>query len=114
MENLDPTKDFDQVIANFEQLQNDYQAALAAREAQKRNEELHRQACFAEQQRIYENQQKCDRRVAFCQKLIEQLGLIISEFESQGRTISTLEKIRSTQHLIKHPLETGRIRSGEC
>ena len=108
---LDPTKDFEQVISNFEKLQTDYEAALAAKAASEDNERRQREAYFQAQQIAYEESQKRDRRCVIVQEFIDRLGEIIQQIE-WGELSNLPTKITSLGSGMDFQLRTRGLRDG--
>ncbi|MBD0345469.1 MAG: hypothetical protein ICV63_11740 [Coleofasciculus sp. Co-bin14] len=108
---LDPTKDFEQVISDFEKLQADYQAALAAKAAAEDNERRQREAYFQQQQIAYEESQKRDRRCAIVQEFIDQLTVLIEQIE-WGELNNLPAKVTSLGSGMDFQLRTRGLRDG--
>jgi hypothetical protein len=109
---LDPAKDFNQVIEDFERLQADYQAALTARANAEDNERRLREAHFHEQQFLYLESQKRHRRGELVQETISRISEVIQEIE-WGHCSNLGGKLTPIESQMDWLLRTGVLRDGK-
>jgi hypothetical protein len=108
---LDPTKHFDQIISDFEELQTNYTAALAAKAAQENNERRQREAYFQAQQIAYQELQERDRRCVIVQEFMDTLTEIIQLVE-WGQVIDLPTKITNLGSGMDFQLRTRGLKDG--
>ncbi len=106
-----PNVNYEQVIEDFERQQAAYQAALEARELAKQNEEVQRQIAFQQQQMLYEEVQKTNRRCERVQKVIDVLSSIIQEVE-WGSCTRLNERLRSVESSMSFDINNRMLKDG--
>ncbi len=108
---LDPSKDFEQIITDFEKLQADYQAALVFKAVQEENERVQREVYFQQLQLANEESQKRERRCVIVQEFIDKLTELVQQIE-WGDLCNLSAKITSLENGMDFPLRTRGLRDG--
>jgi hypothetical protein len=109
---LDPTRDFEKIITDFEEMQARYQSALASKAAAEDNERREREAYFHRQRADYEESQRRDRRCALVQRFIDLLGSLIQELE-WGQVSELNRKTRNLEADMSFQIRSGVLKNGQ-